>query len=162
MSNFSMPDNGGNFRSPSDSNSGASTGISQGCRFEKHPRTVEATEAEKEREAARKLVAKKLNAVQQLAELSLYTEALGSKRARKATARYLSEALDILDDLGPEFEEVIALKVIRGIESKSLKETVAMMMYDKELKLHNVANILKATTDGMGEWNLASLMLMDE
>ncbi|KAF3245818.1 hypothetical protein TWF192_007294 [Orbilia oligospora] len=140
---------GRSYPNPTDSNSGISTGVPQGSGLRKHPKATEteATEAEKARETSRKLVAKKLGAIQKLAELSLEAEAPGTKKARKATTRYISTALDIYDVLGPEFEAVITLKVIRGIESKSLKETVATMMWDKDWKLHNIANILRASAE---------------
>ncbi|KAF3202115.1 hypothetical protein TWF106_007905 [Orbilia oligospora] len=149
MSTSPRPEKGGPIQTPTDSNSGISTGVPQGGGLRKHPKAteIEATEAEKARETSRKLVAKKLGAIQKLAELSLEAEAPGTKKARKATTRYISTALDIYDVLGPEFEAVITLKVIRGIESKSLKETVATMMWDKDWKLHNVANILRASAD---------------
>ncbi|KAF3110167.1 hypothetical protein TWF594_002349 [Orbilia oligospora] len=149
MSASPRPEKGGTIQTPTDSNSGISTGVPQGGDFEKHPKATEteATEAEKARETSQKLVAKKLGAIQKLAELSLEAEAPGTKKARKATTRYISTALDIYDVLGPEFEAVITLKVIRGIESKSLKETVAAMMWDKDWKLHNVANILRASAE---------------
>ncbi|KAK6528344.1 hypothetical protein TWF281_009587 [Arthrobotrys megalospora] len=146
------------------SDSGSSTVIPQGGRLEKHPKATEAeaAEAAKEREATQKLAAKKLSAIQKLAELTLDAEIPGTKRARKAISRYLGEARDVSEILGPEFESVIVLKVMRGIESKSLKEAVAAMMWDKDWKLQEVANVLKASVDGVGTLKLASLILEDE
>ncbi|RVD82300.1 uncharacterized protein DFL_006730 [Arthrobotrys flagrans] len=132
-----------------DSKSGTSTGIPQGGRLEKHPKATEAeaAEAAKKRECLQKAATKKLGAVQKLAELSLDAEIPETKKARKAMNRYLGEALDVFEVLGPEFEAVIALKVMRGIESKSLKETVAALMWDKEWRLHEVATILRASVE---------------
>ncbi|KAK6345533.1 hypothetical protein TWF718_007445 [Orbilia javanica] len=132
------------------SNSSNSTGTLQGRGLlEKHPKATgtEATEAVQTREAVHKLAARKLGAIQKLAEMSLNVEIPGTKKARKTTTRYLSEALEVFEVLGPEFETIIALKVMRGIESKSLKETVAAMMWDKDWKLADIAQVLNSSVD---------------
>ncbi|KAF3147770.1 hypothetical protein TWF569_001488 [Orbilia oligospora] len=88
----------------------------------------------------------KLTAIYKLAGLEYNSKSAGSRASRRASRmmRYLKEAEDILDVLGPDYDEAVALAVVRGINRGELKETVAAMMWNQEWNLDTVSRILRA------------------
>ncbi|KAK6500801.1 hypothetical protein TWF506_003564 [Arthrobotrys conoides] len=88
----------------------------------------------------------KLAAINKLSNLTYDSEYAGSDfdRAPEGIIAYITEANDILNVLGPEYDETIALGVVRGITRETLKETIAAIMWDKEWKLATVSKILMA------------------
>ncbi|RVD82299.1 uncharacterized protein DFL_006729 [Arthrobotrys flagrans] len=89
---------------------------------------------------------KKLAAIKKLSELSYNSKKAGSNEDRgwNGVTKYISNARDILKVLGPDYDEAVALGVVRGINRGELKETIAAIMWDKEWKLETVIKILKA------------------
>ncbi|KAF3290999.1 hypothetical protein TWF970_000252 [Orbilia oligospora] len=89
---------------------------------------------------------KKLTAIYKLTRLEYNPKSVGSRASRRASRmmRYLQEAEEILNALGPDYDEVVTLAVVRGIDREELKETIAAMVWNQEWNLDTVSRILRA------------------
>ncbi|KAK6510251.1 hypothetical protein TWF481_004968 [Arthrobotrys musiformis] len=92
-------------------------------------------------------VARRLDAVQRLSSLQqeAYTSDDEPGYASETLEAYLDEAAEILKTLGPEYDEAITLKMVRGLADIHVKQTVCMMMYNKEWSFAEVKKILRAS-----------------
>ncbi|KAK6351981.1 hypothetical protein TWF718_005129 [Orbilia javanica] len=90
--------------------------------------------------------ARQLDAVQKLSSLEQEHEPYtGSIQLLDS---YVDRAAQILRTLGPDYDEAVTLKMVRGLADNSIKQTLAMMMYDKEWTFEEVEKILRASVRG--------------
>ncbi|KAK6504779.1 hypothetical protein TWF481_006718 [Arthrobotrys musiformis] len=114
---------------------------------------LEALEAAKRYEQFRKVAAKKCLAFQRLTALTLEQGLTpGTREAQLATHAYIGEALEIFETLGPQFEMIICLKLMRGIECKTLKTTISNIMWSKDWKIQDVCDVLRASVEYLVMW----------
>ncbi|KAK6517552.1 hypothetical protein TWF281_004202 [Arthrobotrys megalospora] len=93
-------------------------------------------------------IERQLDAVQKLASLqqnSTYSNYTNSNHM-EPIRDYVKRAAKILDTLGPEYDESVTLKMVRGLADSTVKQVVAMIMYDKEWEFEEVEKILNAST----------------
>ncbi|KAK6528345.1 hypothetical protein TWF281_009588 [Arthrobotrys megalospora] len=91
---------------------------------------------------------RKLAALRKLSTLSQRAQCLGDTMGYVNMKLYLAGARNILTVLGPEYDEAVALAVVRGLSRRSLRETVTARMLDKKWTLEKISNILMASVRG--------------
>ncbi|KAK6504778.1 hypothetical protein TWF481_006717 [Arthrobotrys musiformis] len=98
---------------------------------------------------------RKLAAIKRLSTLAYNSPGLGHAGDRSyGIPNYLSQAEGILEVLGSEYDESVALAVVRGLARTELKECIAAIMWDKEWKFETIKNILMATIRRNVDFNL--------
>ncbi|KAF3911382.1 hypothetical protein ABW20_dc0101694 [Dactylellina cionopaga] len=59
--------------------------------------------------------------------------------------RYLDRAEDILNILGPEYDELVGMKVVQGLDDQNLKRIVSVTMFDMFWTMKNIKAALMAS-----------------